>query len=227
VKWLGFYTFHGCASLRSVALPNSELKIHGKAFHFCVGLEEIAIPEKAVKVEADAFTGCSGMRDFFVEPNNAAYTALDGILYNKERTVLIRYPEGKVLEELVIPDGVAEIGDKAFSGCGNLRAIRVPASLKKISESAFDTWDISNDPEYVQARDGVVRITVDERSDTYADIDGVLFNKEKTVLLKYPTGRTQTAYAIPDGVTEIADRAFGDREIYKIYQPITQKGEPT
>jgi hypothetical protein len=212
VDTLMFFTFHGCGALRSVTLPNSELAVHCHAFNFCVGFESIAIPAKAKRIDSDAFTGCSNMRDFFVDPGNEAYSDLDGVLYDKDRTVLIRCPEGKQLEELVIPDSVVEIGDEAFSGCAHLKAIRVPAGLGKISKRAFETWSsaepVGKEPEYVQAYDGVERITVDGCNDAYADIDGVLFDKEKTVLLRYPAGRTQTAYAIPDGVTKIADRAF-------------------
>jgi hypothetical protein len=209
VDRLELFTFHGCGALRSVALPDSEITILCHAFNFCVGLEDITIPAKAQKIYPDAFTGCSSMRNIFVDPENAAYSDLDGVLYDKDRTMLVRYPEGKHLKELIVPDGVTEIGEDAFSGCGRLEAIRIPAGLAKISDRAFETWStMGKGPAYVQPYDGVARITVDERNVVYADMDGVLFNKEKTVLLKYPAGRTQAAYAVPDGVAEIARGAF-------------------
>ncbi|MCL2088149.1 MAG: leucine-rich repeat domain-containing protein [Oscillospiraceae bacterium] len=49
---------------------------------------------------------------------------------------------------------------------------------------------------------------VSENNPVYSSIDGVLFNKDKTVLVKYPGQNTRSVYAIPSGVTSIGTRAF-------------------
>ena len=50
-------------------------------------------------------------------------------------------------------------------------------------------------------------ITVSEGNTTYLDIEGVLFNKNKTTIISYPGGKSNE-YVIPDGVTSISDSAF-------------------
>ena len=54
---------------------------------------------------------------------------------------------------------------------------------------------------------GLTQFTVDEDSKFYCDIDGVLFNKDRSELVCYPAGR-KGAYIIPDGVTSISYGAF-------------------
>ena len=111
-----------------------------------------------------------------------------------------------VIVELVIIDR------DAFSGCAYLETIRIPKSVEKFNYNAFDVWSSAvrkdEEPKYVQALDGAANIFVDEQNAAYADVDGVLFNKEKTVLLIYPKARKQAEYIVPEDVTEIAPRAF-------------------
>ena len=208
VKKLYFFTFHGCESLKKVVLPNSELTIHGHVFNFCTALEEITITAKTVRIDSDAFTGCSALQNIFVDDENAFYSDIDGVLYSKDLSKLIIYPEGRRQKDFSVPESVVEIGEEAFSGCANLETIYIPSGVEKISHIAFYVWSNAGCKGYVQIHDGVVNIFVDEQNTAYADTDGVLFNKDKTVLLKYPKGRKQASYAVPDGVTEIANHAF-------------------
>lgn len=60
----------------------------------------------------------------------------------------------------------------------------------------------------------LTNIIVDENNANYADIDGVLFNKDKTTLLCYPRGKTATEYIVPDGTRTIGASAFEDRKEY-------------
>ena len=50
----------------------------------------------------------------FVDSSNPLYSDVDGVLYNKERTVLLFYPPSRKNSKIVIPDGVEEIGEDAF-----------------------------------------------------------------------------------------------------------------
>jgi hypothetical protein len=55
---------------------------------------------------------------------------------------------------------------------------------------------------------------VPEENEHFCDIDGVLFNKQKTVLIKYPAHREGDSYTVPEGVTSIGQDAF-DHSILK------------
>lgn len=54
----------------------------------------------------------------------------------------------------------------------------------------------------------VKEIIVEEGHESYSSEDGVLFNKDKTVLLAYPDGKKDASYAVPDSVIQIEDGAF-------------------
>ena len=206
--------FQGCSNLQSISLPKGKTEICGQAFGFCKSLKDLTLPSGIKRVDAGAFIGCTGLENIYVEAENAAYADVEGVLYNKDRTVLIRYPEGKTQNSFDIPESVKEIGRDAFSGCKHLEAISIPSGLTDISTSAFSVWSSyaskGERPEYVQEHDGIASFAVDGQNNTYSDIDGVLFSKDKTVLIKYPKGRSQSDYTIPDGVTEIEYRAFED-----------------
>ncbi|MDE7097575.1 MAG: leucine-rich repeat domain-containing protein, partial [Ruminococcus sp.] len=61
----------------------------------------------------------------------------DGILYNKDMTVLIKYLMTKKTAEFIIPDSVISIGGSAFSVCTSLTSITIPDSVTSIGECAF------------------------------------------------------------------------------------------
>ena len=100
------------------------------------------------------------------------------------------------LAEVMIPEGVVSIGEYAFSGCRNLPDMTIPASLIHIGAGAFGGCAVYVDPENPQYS---------------SDSCGVLFNKDKTVLIEAPDAISGT-YHIPDSVTNIGDRAFFDCE---------------
>ncbi len=74
-------------------------------------------------------------RKFIIDGENPYYTAIDGVLYNKDLTKLISVPAG--VKEIKIPDTVTEIGEYAFSYCHGLNYITIPKSVKKVGNRAF------------------------------------------------------------------------------------------
>jgi hypothetical protein len=103
------------------------------------------------------------------------------------------------LASITLPKGIERIGAEAFSGCESLETLFIPASVTELgteSQSAF----------YGCCK--LHSIDVDENNQFYASIDGVLFDKDKTKLLLYPCGKTQTSYALPEGVKGIGSYAF-------------------
>jgi hypothetical protein len=62
-------------------------------------------------------------------------------LFNKDKTILIKYPEGKNDKSFIIPNGVISIGDEAFKYCSVLSSVVIPTSVTSIGNYAF--WDCS------------------------------------------------------------------------------------
>ena len=102
------------------------------------------------------------------------------------------------LTAVTIPEGVATIGSYAFERCSSLTAVTIPASAINIGGWVFD---------YCSA---LTAIHVAEGNTAYSSEDGVLFNKDKTTLVCYPIGKTETTYTVPATVTTIETSAFED-----------------
>ena len=138
VTRIGSYAFSGCSSLESIDIPSSVTSIGSYAFEGCSSLGSINIPEGVTSIEDRAFLGCSSLESINVDINNKKYVSEDGILFNKEKTEIIKYPEGKNdKREYIIPSTVISIGSYAFSGCSSLESINIPEGVTSIEYSVF------------------------------------------------------------------------------------------
>jgi len=95
VRSIGPMTFYGCTKLQSVSLPPVLESVGYNAFQGCSSLQEVRIPASVKKIEHAAFIRCQQMSDIVVDKENASYASVDGVLYDKEVTMLITCPAGK------------------------------------------------------------------------------------------------------------------------------------
>ena len=97
------------------------------------------IPSNVIKIAPEAFDGwnCTGPKSINVAAGNAHYSSEDGVLFNKDKTQLIRYPSDKDGASYAIPSGVTTIGDGAFYSCEGLTSITIPNSVTTIEKVAF------------------------------------------------------------------------------------------
>ena len=153
------------------------------------------VPDSVTRIEDAAFADWSGLAAIEVGPANAAYCSADGVLYDKAKTTLILYPPRKADAAFTVPDGVAVIGEAAFSvSC--LTAVTIPASVTAIGDGNF-TWC----PD-------LAAIEVAPANAAFCSADGVLYDKAQTTLILYPPGKPDAAFAIPKGVTRVGKKAF-------------------
>ena len=158
---IGSYAFSGCHSLTSVTIPNSVTSIGFGAFSYCTGLTSVTIPNSVTSIETEVFDGCTGLTSIDVSPNNPNYCSIDGVLFNKDKTILVRYPPGKQgayaipnsvtsirysafyycqgLTSVTIPNSVTSIGNEAFRSCFGLTSVTIPNSVTSIGEWAFSS----------------------------------------------------------------------------------------
>ncbi len=198
VRRIGDGAFSYCHSLTSITVPDGVTSIGQWAFEGCESVTSITIPDSVADIGDGAFSNCISLTRIDVTAGNEQYTSLDGVLFDKDKTVLIQYPIRKSETKYIIPDGVTSIGDYAFEGHTSLISITIPDSVTNIGWYAFEGCT------------SLTRIDVAAGNEQYTSLDGVLFDKDKTVLMQYPIGKSETKYTIPDGVTSIGDYAFGD-----------------
>jgi hypothetical protein len=135
VKKIGANAFSDCISLSSVTIPVGVTTIDYNAFSNCISLTSITIPESVTSIK-DEFGTCTNLAAITVDAANPAYSSEDGVLFNKNKTVLIRYPEGKT-GTYTIPSGVTTIDSFAFSGCSSLTTVTIPEGVTTIGNYAF------------------------------------------------------------------------------------------
>lgn len=236
VVHIGECAFFGCNSLTSVQLPEGLETIGSGAFVGCGqwhGIDRITIPRTVSHIGSGAFQSCA-VSSLLVEEGNKHYISENNALFNAERTELVACLRG-VSGSYTVPDGIAEIGDQAFSGCFSLKAVQLPSSLRSIGAHAFDGCGALRE---ITIPSGVTNIgvrafwfcrklesfSVEEGSRAYSDVEGVLFNHDKTKLIACPKTLTGT-YVVPGGVIEIGENAFGEcTSLEKIVLPEGLRG---
>jgi hypothetical protein len=154
---IGSFTL-SATSLTSFTIPDSVITVGDHAFDSCVWLTNFTIGSNVTSIGIQAFNNCKrftnnvsisssltniGLGAFngfpgliFVDAQNLYYSSLDGILFDKVRATLIKYPGSKG-GSYKIPNTVTNIGAGAFISCSNLISVTIPSSVIRIGNSAF------------------------------------------------------------------------------------------
>ena len=218
ITMIGDYAFSGCTKLNGLVIPSTVTEIGYSTFEDCCELASIEMPADVSEIGMGAFDGCLKMKSIDVDESNQKYKSIDGVLYDKAAVILIRFPEGKV-GCFEIPDTVETIEEGAFEGCAGLVEIGL-SKAKEIRDRAFDDCSglatvaipqsvRSIGDEVFSGCTGLNAIDVANENLMYKSIDGVLYNKSGTRLIRCPEGRTGT-FTVPDTVIGIEDYAFED-----------------
>ena len=137
VTSIGQEAFLGCSSLTSITIPNSVTSIEKWVFADCSSLTSITIPEGVTSIGHGVFNSCGNLTSINVSENNKNYCSVDGVLFNKDKTEIIKYPEGKDGASYKIPEGVTRIENSAFNQCNNLTSLTISNGVINIADYAF------------------------------------------------------------------------------------------
>lgn len=165
----------GVEALEEISVGSGLTSVDKSLFTECPNIKKITVSASVETIDYEYIKAKTSIAEYDVAEDNTVYSSVDGVLYNKEKTVLYTYPSGKKDDKFELPATVEEITENAFEGCSEISAFTVA------SDNAH-----------------------------YAAVDGILFNKDMSELVKYPAVKEEAEYTVHDEVAAIADNAFED-----------------
>lgn len=180
---IGYGAFYLCTSLTRITMPDSIMNIGKKAFSGCSSLTSVTIPNNVTRIEDEVFSSCTSLTNINI-PDSVTSIGVNA------------FRACQLLTEIVIPDSITTIEAHAFEFCTSLTSFTIANGVTSIDVTSFDYCSSLND------------INVSVRNPYFSDINGVLFNKDKTKLLLYPKGKKDANYTIPSNVKSIGKYAF-------------------
>lgn len=216
-NFTAFESCWGFSNLKSLTIPDGVTDLGDRPFWNCPNLSHIVIPASVTNIAGYPYSrdcplttagpigsGCDiefGWTEaipanaFYGFKNLTSVTWPDGVQRIGENAF-----KSTGLTNINIPDSVKFVGSYAFTECEGLTQVSIPASVLRLGSSAGNEYTV-----FFRCKN-LSEILVDPSNVEYSSQDGALFSKEKLRLIWCPPAKTE--YIIPDGVTDIGDRAF-------------------
>lgn len=155
-------------------------------------------------------TDIGNFESITVEQGNKDYSAEDGILYNREKSILYAYPEYRPGDVYTIPESVVQIGNDEvaygkytcpFDVVQYLKEVKIHENVSAIYKKSFSSQIRGN-------INSIEKFVVSEKNPNYKSDNGVLFTKDGSKLILYPASKKLKKYIVPKGVVVIGEDSF-------------------
>lgn len=228
IKTIGIGAFSGCTGLKRIDLPYLAESIQSMAFANCRSLTKVNIPERVSVLGEGVFAYCVSLSELSVSEENEDYYSEGNCIISKPNGYIVSASNNSIiptdgsikgitqgafmgcdaLTDLVIPEGVEEIGYGAFSACNGLKSIIIPDSVKTLGQFAFSECGAL---ESIAIPDSVTKIG-----------EFAFYRCAKLQSVKLPENLEEiensvfagctglTSVSIPDSVTAIGNASFYD-----------------
>ena len=236
-KTIGYASFYACINLTSIILPEGVEKINAWAFALS-GIKSIKIPSSVNSIGGRLFAFCDNLATIESDAGwltivNGALIANSTVLIaypakrtNSSTTIAsgvesIRpyaFADNAYLTSVSFPTSLKVIQDQAFDNCENLDISTLPSSLTELGDYAFQNCAIKTISLGANLTtigtapfnniSTLTSISINTSNPNYSSDSGVLYDKNKTLLVQYPAGKTSTSYDIPTTVKTVGERAL-------------------
>ena len=205
IKSIGPCAFWDNQSIEEVVLPDSLISLGGDTFYNCKNLKKVIIPANVEEIANNPFAGCPLLT---LINKSKHFKLVDGVLFDKKKTILIYYSISKTNEFYKIPSTIQIIGKHSFFLADNLKKVVIPKSVVKLENNPFS---------------GCSKLEVINNSSYISIIDKVIYNKFKTTVLGC-INSIQTDELVLLPVKSIGRNSFWNcKGIKKIVLPFTLK----
>ena len=216
IKKIASIAFKGCKNLTNIEL-NEGLEIIGnQAFIGCKKLKNLNIPSTVQALTNDTninpFDECDSLENIEVNQDNLYFSSSEGILFNKEKTIMIAYPKAKKEKYYSIPENVTQVYALAIDNT-NLESLYIGKNVNEINGNSKYSW--ARELLAICGLPNLNNIIVDESNELFSSESGVLYNKDKSKLLFYPSGKKETYFNIPSTVKK-CENIFNNQYMEKI-----------
>lgn len=234
LRTIGDRAFDGCAKLKmeSLVLGGKISSIGSEAFNGCTGVGQFVLGKALETIGDGAFARCHGKltldkeNPYFVYENDMlltkdktellyTYPLITKIEFPKELKVIRPYSlhSLRLISELVIPEGVTTIGDRAIDMADHLKKLSLPATLEHWGESVLTG---NYELEVIEVAAGNKHFVIKDHS---------LYSKDLKQIIKYPIAAQgdATSYTIYEGVEEIMSGCFANAKFAEYKIPTTIK----
>lgn len=134
-KYIGESAFQACTNLTgAIIIPDSVFEIKPWAFAYCEKINSISISKTVNSIGNTAFLSCGG--NFTVTAGNADFSAQDGILFNADKSTIIRFPTSKS-GTYTMPETVGDIAPYSFANCAAVSKVTLATGAFIIEDYAF------------------------------------------------------------------------------------------
>jgi len=193
--------------ITDVVIEDGVTHIGNFAFSWLRNLKSVTIPASVTSIGEGAFQG-SRQPSINVAADNAYYSSEDGILFDKNKTILILYPRDKQDDDYTIPSSVTEIGKNAFSNCFRLTSVTIPGSVKTIGQGAFaHCLGLTS----VTFEDGLISIGDEAFTHCFSLTSVTIPSSVTNIGIRaFQRCRSLTSITIPSRVVNIGSEAFDD-----------------
>ena len=193
---IGDYAFTECTALQSITLPDGLLSLGDLVFQGDILLDGIILPASLIHIGMNPFDRCDSLTEIQLSEENNYFTVDEGVLFDREQSILISYPAGKTDTNYTFPEEVTEIAFAAFSENKYVEEITLPENITVINGNPFCGCT------------GLTTMSVSPLNHYFEVFSGALFNVQERELISYFWGTEEEHYAVPQGIVSIAQEAF-------------------